>query len=75
MPSTLQYPVYGFPHSIGSCDKALKFKISFQDLEKVLNLAKMHIRYWKRMERNQKYLSRILLKAKQFVIYVVLYNV
>jgi len=49
--------------------KVLNFKIGFQDLEKVLNLAKMYFRYWKSMEmlngkRSQKYLSRILPKAK-----------
>jgi len=30
--------------------KVLNFKIGFQDLEKVLNFAKMYIRYWKSME-------------------------
>jgi len=33
-----------------SIEKVLDFKIGFQDHEKVLNLAKMHIRYWKGME-------------------------
>jgi len=28
----------------------LNFKVGFQDLEEVLNFAKMHIRYWKSME-------------------------
>jgi len=32
----------GFPRGI---EKVLNFKIGFQDLEKVLNLAKMYIRY------------------------------
>ena len=30
--------------------KVLNFKIGFQDLEKVLNLAKMYVRYWKSMQ-------------------------
>jgi len=30
--------------------KVLDFEICFQDLEKVLNLAKMFIKYWKSME-------------------------
>jgi len=37
----------GFPRSI---EKVLNFKIGFQDLEKVLNLAKMYIGYWKSFE-------------------------
>jgi len=32
----------GFPRGI---DEVLNFKIGFQDLEKVLNFAKMYIRY------------------------------
>jgi len=35
----------GFPRGIESIEKVLNFKISFQDLEKVLNLAKMPIRH------------------------------
>jgi len=35
----------GFPRSIESIEKVLNFKIGFQDLEKVLNLAKIYIRY------------------------------
>jgi len=31
----------GFPRSIESIEKVLNFEISFQDLEKVLSLAKM----------------------------------
>jgi len=31
-------------------EKLLNFKIGFQDLEKVFNLAKMYIRCWKGME-------------------------
>jgi len=69
----------GFPCSIRSIAKVLKFKIGFQDLEKVLNLAKMYIRYWKswnsKLKINMKYLSRILLKEKQFIVYAVLNNV
>jgi len=39
----------GFPHSIGSTKNVLKYEIGFQDLEKVLNLAKMHIyKVWKK---------------------------
>jgi len=34
----------GFPRGIESTEKVLSFKIGFQDLEKVLNLAKMCIR-------------------------------
>jgi len=30
--------------------KVLNCEIGFQDLEKVLNLAKMYIKYWKSME-------------------------
>ena len=37
--------VTGFPRSIESNEKVLNFKIGFQDLEKVLNLAKMSLRY------------------------------
>jgi len=33
------------PHGIVSIKKVLKFKISFQDLEKVLNLAKMYMKH------------------------------
>jgi len=40
----------GFPHSIECIEKVFKFKIGFQDLEKVLNFAKTYIRYWKSME-------------------------
>jgi len=35
----------GFRHSIESIEKVLKFEISFKDLEKVLNLAKMYTKY------------------------------
>jgi len=35
-----------FPRSIESFEKVLNFKIGFQDLEKVLNLAKMYMKYW-----------------------------
>ena len=35
----------GFPRGIESTEKVLNFKIGFQDLEEVLNLAKMYIRY------------------------------
>ena len=70
----------GFPHSIESIEKVLNLKIGFQDLEIVLNWAKMYIRYWKSIEiLNGKeiwtYLNIILLKAKQFIIYAVLSNV
>ena len=40
----------GFLRGIESIEKVLNFKIGFQDLKKVLNLAKMYIRYWKSME-------------------------
>jgi len=40
----------GFPRGIESIEKVLNFKIGFQDLEKVWNLVKMYIRYWKSME-------------------------
>ena len=40
----------GFPRGIESIKKVLNFKIGFQDIEKVSNLAKMYIRYWKSME-------------------------
>jgi len=35
----------GLPRGTESIEKALNFKIGFQDLETVLNLAKVHIRY------------------------------
>jgi len=35
----------GFPRGIESIAKVLNFKIGFLDLEKVLNLAKMYIRF------------------------------
>jgi len=35
----------GFPRSIESIEKELNFKIGFQDLEKVLKLAKIRIWY------------------------------
>jgi len=34
-----------FPRGIESIEKAFIFKIGFQDLEEVLNLPKMYIRY------------------------------
>jgi len=37
----------GFPHGIESIEKVLDCEISFQDREKVLNLAKMYIEHWK----------------------------
>ena len=40
----------GFPRSIGSIEKVLNFKIGFQDLEKILNLAKVYIKYWRSVE-------------------------
>jgi len=47
----------GFPRVI---EKVLNFKIGFQDLEKVLNFAKMCIRYLKSMEIfNNKEISSI----------------
>jgi len=33
------------PRGIDDIENVLNFKIGFQDLEKVLNLAKMYIRY------------------------------
>jgi len=41
----LEKIVTGFPHSIESIRKVLNFKIGFQDLEKVLKLAKICITY------------------------------
>ena len=38
-------PETGFPRGIESIEKVLNFKIGFQDLEKVLSLAKMYARY------------------------------
>jgi len=38
----------GFPRSIKSNEKVLDFEISFQDLEKVLNLAKMYMKVLKK---------------------------
>jgi len=35
----------GFPSGIESSEIVLNFKIGFQNLEKVLNFAKMYIRY------------------------------
>jgi len=40
----------GFPRGFRSIEKVLNFKIVFQDLEKILNLAKMCKKYWKSME-------------------------
>ena len=40
----------GFPRGIESIEKVLNCEIGFQDLEKVLNLAKMYIKYWKSMQ-------------------------
>jgi len=40
----------GFPRGIESIEEVLNFKIGFHDLEKVLNLAKMYIKYRKSME-------------------------
>jgi len=37
------------PCSIESMQKVLKCETGFQDLEKVLNLAKMYMKYWKSM--------------------------
>jgi len=45
-----QFNPTGFPCSIESIEKVLNFKIGFQDLEKVLNLVKKYIRYWKNIE-------------------------
>jgi len=42
-PNIYTIPNSGFPRSIESIEQVLNFKISFQDLEKVLNLAKMYI--------------------------------
>jgi len=39
-----------FPRGIESLEKVFNFKIVFQNLEKVLNLAKIYIRYGKIME-------------------------
>jgi len=35
----------GFPRSIESIEEVFNFKSGFQDLEKVLKLAKMYIKY------------------------------
>jgi len=40
----------GFPRGIKSIEKVLNCEIGFQDLEKVLNLAKMCVKYWKSMD-------------------------
>jgi len=54
-------PETGFPRGIESIEKVLNFKIGFQDLEKVLSLAKMYARYWKSMEiLNRKEILNIL---------------
>jgi len=42
--------VAGFPRGIESSERVLNFKIGFQDFEKVLNLAKMCIKYRKSAE-------------------------
>jgi len=68
----------GFPRGIESTEKVMNFKIDFQDLEKVLNFAKMYVRYRKSTEilyRKKIYLSRISPKAKHFIVYAVLCNV
>ena len=40
----------GFPRGIESIEKVLNVKFGFQDLEKVLNWAKMYIKYWQSMK-------------------------
>jgi len=40
----------GFPRGIESIENVLNFEIGFQDLEKVLNFAKVYVMYWKSME-------------------------
>jgi len=40
----------GFPRGIESIEKVFNCKIGFQYLEKVSNLAKMYMKYWKSME-------------------------
>jgi len=40
----------GFPRGIESMEKILNREIGFQDLEKVLILAQMFMKYWKSME-------------------------
>ena len=42
--------IFRFPRGIDSVEKVLICEIRFQDLEKVWNLAKMYIKYWKSME-------------------------
>ena len=44
-PQSVRLRITGFPRGIERIGKVLKFKIVFQDLEKVMNLAKMYIRY------------------------------
>ena len=50
--SAIKYHYYYYYNIQGSHAvlKVLNFKIGFQDLEKVLNLAKMSLRYWKSIE-------------------------
>jgi len=38
------------PQGMERIEKVLNCEIGFQDLEKVLNLAKIYIKYWKSME-------------------------
>jgi len=40
----------GFPGGIESIEKVLNCEIGFEDLEKVLNLAKVYIKNWKSVE-------------------------
>jgi len=45
LPHELLLLFSGYPCGIESIKKVLNFKIGFQDLEKVLNLAKMSLRF------------------------------
>jgi len=42
--------ILGYPRGIESIEKVLNCEIGLQDLEKVLNLSKMYMKYWKSTE-------------------------
>jgi len=64
-----------FPRGIENIGKVLIFKISFKDLKSIDIGQNMHLSIEKVWKLNLKYLSRILLKSKQCIMYAVLCNV
>jgi len=56
----------GFPRSVENVEKVLNCEIGFQDLEKVLNLGKMYVKYWKSMEISK--FSRLVIQILCFAV-------